>query len=162
MVTATGLVKALLIAGSSTESAVLLCLKSLHIVVLPVQLDMSGASLDSALLRNVANDAVAELAELRTDVFSGFEGAHTDDCVADQAGVTRGRANNQTNEEECFGVDAVEGLAELLNIGQLFGASAPVLVLVAAFDDTSRVSGIADDCSTVEDTVQIADRLARS
>lgn len=45
---------------------------------------------------------------------------------------------------------------------QLFRARAPVLILVAAFDDASRVSGMANDRAAVEDTAQIADYFAWS
>lgn len=43
---------------------------------------------------------------------------------------------------------------------QLIGAIAPVLVLVATFDDACRVGGATDDCATVEDMNQVADRHA--
>lgn len=159
VITATGLVEALILAITSTEIAVLLCLKSFYIVVLSVDLRMSGASLGAALLKNFAHDAVAELADFRTNVFSSFEGADADDCVADQVAIACGRAKDQTDEEECFVVDAVESFAEALDALQLFSASAPVLVFVAAFDDASLVSRVTDDRSTVEDTAQIANRL---
>lgn len=123
---------------------------------------MSGTSLDTTLAGNVSNNLVAELAELRTDVFSGFEGAHADNCGADQVAVTRGIPYDQADEEESFVVDAVDGLAELLDVGQLFSAGAPVLVLVAAFDYTGRVGGVADDCPSVEDAIHVADHLAWS
>jgi hypothetical protein len=160
VVAITGLVEALVLAGTPTKIAALLRLKGLHIVVLAVHLDMGGTSLCAALLWNVANDAVAELADLRTNVFSGFEGADTDDCIANQACITRGRADDRANEEERFVVDAVERFAETLDAVQLFGAIAPVLVLVAAFDDACRVSGVAEDCPAVEDVAQIADCFA--
>jgi hypothetical protein len=162
VVTTTGLAEALVTVWTSADIATLLCLESLYVVVLPVQLDMSGASLDTALPRNVSNNTIAELAELRTNVLPGLESAHSNDSVADQVAVTRRRTNDQTNEEEGLVVDAVEGFAELLDVGQLLGAGAPVLVLVAAFDDTGRVGGMTDDCSAVEDTVKVADHLARS
>jgi len=145
VVTATGLVEALVLAGRSAKIAALLSLESLHIIVLSVYLDMSRAALSATLFWNIANDAVAELADLRTNVLSAFESANTDNCIADQAGVTSGRADHQADEEERFVVDAVERFAEALDAVQLFGAVAPVLVFVAAFDDACRVVG----CPTI-------------
>lgn len=162
VVTAASLMEALVSAIRSTEVAILLCLKRLHIVILPVHLDMSSASLSATLLRNVANDTVAKLANLRTNVFTGFKGADTDDSVANQVSVTRGRAKNEANEEERLVVDAVERFAESLDAVQLLGAITPILILMAALDNAGCVGGTADDCAAVKDTVQIADRHARS
>lgn len=83
MVTATSLVEALFLTITSTKIAALLRLKGLNIVVFAVHLDMGGTSLGATLFWNVANDAVAELADLRTNVFSSLEGADADDCIAD-------------------------------------------------------------------------------
>lgn len=160
VITTAGLVDALVLVGSSTKIAALLCLESLYIVILPIYLHMSGASLVAALFGNVAHDAITKLANFRTDIFASFEGADADNCVADQVAVTNGPAEEQTNEEECLGIQAVQSLAEALYTVQLFSASVPKLILVTAFDDAIRVGGMTDDCSTIEETAQIAARHA--
>jgi hypothetical protein len=83
VVLTTGLVKALVILGRSTDIAGLLGLKSLYVVVFSVHFDVCGTSLDVTLFWDVANDAVAEFADLRTNVFTRFKGTYTDDCIAD-------------------------------------------------------------------------------
>ena len=100
VITTAGLVDALVLVGSSTKIAALLCLESLYIVILPIYLHMSGASFVAALFGNVSHDAITEHANFRTDIFASFEGADADNCVADQVAVTNGPAEEQTNEEE--------------------------------------------------------------